>query len=87
MAVKRRVIWATDEEWDRLKLAAEARGVTISMYLRAIAMSDEYIAVQHTIDAIKDKDLSVILEPSPVTVGYDRFNSQPFTGPIPKVRK
>jgi hypothetical protein len=74
MAVKRRVIWMTDEEWTALGMVAQDQGVTISGVIRQFWKLSLEI----------EEKLQAEMGLAPDVV---RFNIQPFTGPIPKVRK
>jgi hypothetical protein len=67
MAVKRRIIWMSDEEWALLTQTAKDRGETISGVIRDF--------------------WKVAANPAERATAYERFHTQPFTGPIPKIRK
>lgn len=72
MAVKRRTIWLTDEEWATLNKVAQDRGDTVSAVIRDF----------WTIAADPRPAAAAYLNPT-VPYGGPTFNTQPFT-PVPK---
>jgi hypothetical protein len=100
MTAKRRVIWMDDENWDKLgRVVEREQARTTAMGLsqkitRSLVILDcldrghfqaHAETAATTVDAVIE---SVVGTPNPLRklAAVERFNSQPFRGPIPKKR-
>jgi hypothetical protein len=81
VAVKRRVIWMSDEEWATIGQVAKMRGETISGVLRDFLVlsrlaSDEEANPPRTVSVEEARAVGS-------TIGGPSFSTRPFT-PVPK---
>lgn len=63
MAVKRRTIWVSDEDWEEITTWAKIAGETPSVFLR---------------EAVRQGDVTIAERLPPITAEA-RFNSRPFS--------
>jgi hypothetical protein len=53
MAVKRRIVWLTDEEWEGIQGRAKTYGMTASAYIRSAAVGGHLIPLAIQADLAK----------------------------------
>lgn len=88
MAVKRRVIWMTDENWDRLaQVVSNHQRSTTALGLDQKITPSLIILDSLTRGYFRAEGLvaEVVTEAQPERPMSERFNTRPFT-PAPKVR-
>jgi hypothetical protein len=79
---KRRVIYMSDEEWAALGMVAQDQGETISGVIRQFRKLAEEMEEKLRAELGVSPDVKGEFDTTPAV----RFNTQPFTGPIPKKR-
>lgn len=90
MAVKRRTIWMTDEEWARMGALAELRHATISQMIRdGLENPTMVVTKMSTVQPVSTEDiedepaLDAARQAVGRAIGSASFSTRPFT-PVPK---